>query len=104
MHECAKNNKPEICRQLEGLLGQQQEALLRDDFQAVEDKGSEIMLIAAALSDEQKRQLAPDMEGIRRVHEQMIQVLSTKKEMTAAELAATRHKRSLNRSYGASHE
>ncbi len=104
MHERAKDSKPEICRQLEGLLGQQQEALLRDDFGAVEDKGAEIMRIAAALSDEQKRQLAPDMAQIRRVHEQMIQVLSTKKEMAAAELATTRCKRKLNSSYGSQHE
>jgi uncharacterized radical SAM superfamily protein len=99
-----KNTSSEICRRMESLLQQQQEALLREDFEAVEDKGAEIMLIAVALSDEQKIQLAPYMEDIRRIHEQMIQILGAKKETTAAELAATRQKRNLNRSYGTRHE
>ncbi|HSV26303.1 MAG TPA: hypothetical protein VLH60_00265 [Sedimentisphaerales bacterium] len=105
MAEPAENAGLEPRIRLERLLQEQYEALVNDDYQTVEDKSGEITRMAAGLSaDEQKQLVVGGMEEIRRLHEQMILLLSSRKEAVAAELAATRQKRSLNKSYGVHHE
>ena len=100
-----QEEKPtQIFDQLERLLQEQHDSLLQNDLSAVEEKGGQIVNIAAEMSAAGKRLPAPHMERIRQLHERMILILTARKEHVATELAATRHKRSLNRSYGIRHE
>jgi hypothetical protein len=104
MPDHTKATSTNVCEHIVLLLQQQHDALLRDDLAAVEDKGKEITNFAAGLSHEQRLSLGPSMDNIRKMHDQMSLILTAKKDSTAAELAATRQKRSLNRSYRAYNE
>jgi|GEM_PF-6404312 len=100
-----REEKPaEILEQLDRLLQEQHDLLLQNDLSAVEEKGGQILNIAAEVSAAGKRLPAQHMEKIRQLHEQMILILTARKEHVATELAATRHKRSLNKSYGVRNE
>lgn len=103
MSDCPEN-EPALCSDIETLLHRQYEALLRDDLQTVEQTGEEILRIAAGLSEQQKVELSSRMEQIWLMHENMLAMLSAKKQMVDAELAAVRQKRNLNRSYGKNNE
>jgi hypothetical protein len=94
-----KDVSTDICGQLEKLLQQQHEALLRDDMITVEKKSEEIMSIAARLSKAKKRLADTDMERINTIHDRIISLLLAKKELAGAELTAIRQRRSLNKSY-----
>jgi hypothetical protein len=104
MPDHTKATSTDVCGHIEHLLQQQHDALLRDDLAAVEEKGQDIMNFVASLSHEQRRSLGPSMDNIRKMHDQMFLILTAKKDSTAVELAATRQKRSLNRSYRAYNE
>jgi hypothetical protein len=94
-----KDVSADICEQLENLLEQQHEALLRDDMAAVEKKSEEIMKITAGLSQAKRRLAGTDMERMNAIHDRMISLVLAKKELAGAELATIRQRRSLNKSY-----
>jgi hypothetical protein len=84
---------------LELLLQQQHEALLRDDFDAVEGRSNEIVAIITALRASGDLPAGTHLERIRSLNKQMIYLLAAKKEIAAAELSTTRNKLDLNKSY-----
>jgi hypothetical protein len=87
------------CRQLELLLQAQREALLNDDFDAVEAKSLEITGMVTMLQAEGLLPTGACLEQLRVLNEQLLQLLVAKRASAAADLETIRQKRDLNRSY-----
>lgn len=104
MHEARHAPCHDICLRLQSLLQRQHDALVRNEPAEAEQIAGEVTSLLEHLTCEEKRRLAADIESIRLMHERMFLVLAAQKKSIAAELAAVRQKRSLNRKYGGSHE
>jgi hypothetical protein len=105
MHETTtQDTAANACETIELLLQKQYEALVRDDFSAMEEANKTVMEVICGLSLPQRHRLHDQMENIRAIHERMISTLSAKRELTLVDLAATRQRRKLNKSYGAHDE
>jgi hypothetical protein len=99
MPEKLSNPSADEYGQLELLLKKQREALLVDDFDAVEARSLEIADMVARLHAQDRLPTGACLEQLRSSNEQLMQLLIAKKESAAAELATMRRKRDLNKSY-----
>jgi hypothetical protein len=84
---------------LERLLEQQHDALLDDDFDAVETISNEIVAITTVLKASNSLPTGDCLERIRMLNEKMMHLLAAKQGLITAEMVTTRNRRDLNRSY-----
>jgi hypothetical protein len=101
MPDEARDISADDCKQLELLLREQHEALMRDDFDAVDEKSRAIAVLRDRLLSGGAPPVGPRSQHVQALNEKVLQLLVAKKEMAAADLAAFRHKRDLNKSYRA---